>query len=168
MSHLPVIDGLEFAKCGSRLQGAWPVADFLRLHDVLHSTAGTLRYELRGVPEERGRPVLKLKVDGTLQLVCQRCLGACEFPLQIEVPLRLAATQAEMDAEPLEAEGPESILAGKEMLVQALVEDEVLLAIPIAPRHANCAGDAAGAAGKTQKPFAGLRGLIGSTSGTKH
>lgn len=168
MSHQPVIDGLEFAKSSLKLQGAWPVAEFLRLHDVLHSTAGTLRYELRGVPEERGRPVLRLKVDGSLQLLCQRCLGAFEFPLHIEVSLRLAATQFEMDAEPLEAEGPESILAGKEMQVQALVEDEVLLAIPIAPRHAICAGDPAEAAGKTQMPFAGLRGLIGSTSGTKH
>jgi uncharacterized protein len=113
--------------------------------------------------------VLKLKVDGSLQLLCQRCLGAFEFPLHIEVSLRLAATQFEMDAEPLEAEGPESILAGKEMRVQALVEDEVLLAMPIAPRHPACAGSKKDAArgvadaADTQTPFAGLRGLIGST-----
>lgn len=170
MSHQPVIDGLEFAKAGSRLQGSWPVAEFLRLHDALRSTAGALRYELRGVPEERGRAVLRLKVEGVLSLICQRCLGALEFPLGIEVSLRLAATQAEVDAEPLEAEGPESIVAGKEMRVQALVEDEVLLAIPIAPRHESCAGGKQAAVGKAeadarQTPFAGLRGLIG---GTKH
>ena len=168
MVHQPVIDGLEFAKAGSRLQGSWPVAEFLRLHDALCSTAGTLRYELRGVPEERGRPALRLKVDGALSLVCQRCLGPLEFSLSIEISLRLAMTQAEMDAEPLEAEGPESIVAGKEMRVQALVEDEVLLAMPIAPRHESCAGGkrAAGPeSGAPQTPFAGLRGLIG---GTKH
>jgi uncharacterized protein len=165
MSHQPVIDGLEFARAAARLQGAWPVAEFLRLHDALRSTAGTLHYELRGVPEERGRPVLRLKVDGALQLTCQRCLGALEFPLRFEVALRLAATQEEMDAEPLEADGPESIVAGKEMRVQALVEDEVLLAIPIAPRHESCAGSEAGLESRKQTPFAGLRGLIG---GTKH
>jgi uncharacterized protein len=165
MSHHPVIDGLEFAKTGSRLQGAWPVAEFLRLHDALRSTAGTLRYELRGVPAERGKPALRLKVDGTMQLVCQRCLGALEFPLRIEVSLRLAATQQEMDAEPLEAEGPESIVAGKEMRVQALVEDEVLLAIPIAPRHESCDAGMTDAVGTRQTPFAALRGLIG---GSKH
>jgi uncharacterized protein len=165
MSHQPVIDGLEFARAAARLQGAWPVAEFLRLHDALRSTAGTLRYELRGVPEQQGRPVLRLKVDGALQLTCQRCLGALEFPLQLEVSLRLAASQEEMDAEPLEAEGPESIVAGKEMRVQALVEDEVLLAIPIAPRHEVCAGKPAATEDRKQTPFAGLRGLIG---GTKH
>jgi len=165
MSHQPVIDGLEFARAAARLQGAWPVAEFLRLHDALRSTAGTLRYELCGVPEEQGRPTLRLKVGGALQLTCQRCLGALEFSLQMEVALRLATTQEEMDAEPLQADGPESILAGKEMRVQALVEDEVLLAIPIAPRHESCDSSAAGAEGRKQTPFAGLRGLIG---GTKH
>lgn len=171
MSHQPVIDGLEFARAGSKLQGAWPVAGFERLRDVLRSDAGMLRYELQGVPEAQGRPALRLKVEGALQLTCQRCLAVLELPLRIEATLRLAATQAEMDAEPLEPEGPESILACKEMPVHALVEDEVLLAIPIAPRHEACAGGgkdalrAVGAAGARQGPFAGLRGLMG---GTKH
>ena len=75
-----------------------------------------------------------------LQLVCRRCLGALEFPLQLEVSLRLAATQAEVDAEPLSAEGPESIVADRKMQVHALVEDELLLAMPMAPRHQDCAG----------------------------
>ena len=165
MAHQPVIDGLEFAKAGSRLQGSWPVAAFRRLRDALRSEDGTLVYELLGVPEHQGRPALRLKVNGALQLSCQRCLGSLVFPLQIEVSLGLAATQAEIDAEPLAAEGPDSIVAGKEMPVQALVEDEVLLAIPIAPRHESCAGSMAGAGAARQTPFAGLRGMIG---GTKH
>ena len=165
MSHQPVIDGLEFAKSSSRLQGSWPVAGFGRLRDLLQSSEGTLHYELRGVPEAQGYPALRLKVDGALQLGCQRCLAAYAFPLQIEILLRLAATQAEMDAEPLEAEGPDSIVTGRQMPVKALVEDEVLLAIPIAPRHADCSGSEKSAEGAKQGPFAELRGLFG---GTKH
>lgn len=165
MSHQPVIDGLEFAQAASKLQGAWPVTEFARLRDALRTEEGTLRYELQGMPEAHGRPALRLIVDGVLPLVCQRCLGALEYPLHIEALLLLAATQAEVDAEPLEAEGPESIVAGREMAVQALVEDEVLLAIPIAPRHAACARAAASAPGATARPFAGLRGLM---DGWKH
>ena len=165
MSHQPVIDGLEFARTGSKLQGAWPVAEFVRLRDALRTDDGILQYALTGVPEERGRPALRLKVDGALQLACQRCLGALEFPLHIDVSLQLAATQAEVDAEPLEAEGPEQIVAGREMAVRVLVEDEVLLAIPLAPRHERCTGSEARAAGGGKSPFAGLRGLV---SGTKH
>jgi len=165
MSRQPVIDGLEFARTGSKLQGAWPVAEFSRLRDTLHTEQGTLQYELLGVPRERGRPALQLRVGGALQLVCQRCLGALEFPLRIDVSLQLAATQAEVDAQPLGAEGPEQIAVGREMPVRDLVEDEVLLAIPLAPRHERCAGREARAAAGEDSPFAGLRGLVG---GTKH
>jgi len=164
MSHQPVIDGLDFARTGSKLRGAWSVADLPRLRDTLRTDAGTLDYELRGVPEERGCPGLRLKLDGTLQFSCQRCLGALEYPLHIEVLLQLAATQAEVDAEPLGVEGPERIVAGREMPVRDLIEDEVLLAIPPTLRHERCGGGEQ-AAREGQSPFAGLRGLV---AGTKH
>lgn len=165
MSHQPVIDGLEFARTGSKLQGAWPVADFPRLKDALRACSGSVRYELEGLPQAQGRPALRLRLEGTLQLTCQRCLGALELPLGIEVVLQLAASQAEIDAEPLEAEGPERIVAGREMAVHDLIEDELLLALPIAPRHEHCAARESGEARDTHSPFAGLRGLM---SGTKH
>ena len=56
-----------------------------------------------------------------------------------------------------------------EMRVRDLVEDELLLAIPLAPRHERCGGREAqaerGSREKEKSPFADLRGLIG---GTKH
>lgn len=165
MLHRPVIDGLDFARTGSKLKGTWPVADFPRLRDALQADDGTLAYAVRGVPDERGRPALNLRVEGTLSLVCQRCLGALEFPLHIEVSLLLAASQAEIDAEPFEAEGPERIVAGREMAVHDLIEDELLLAIPLAPRHERCSGRAADAAAEKHTPFAGLRDLL---HGTRH
>ena len=141
------------------------MAGFSRLRDALCTNEGTLQYELLGVPQERGRPALRLRVGGALQLVCQRCLGALEFALHIDVSLQLAATQAEVDAEPLAAEGPERIVASREMPVRDLVEDELLLAIPLAPRHQRCAGREAQAVREEKSPFAGLRGLVG---GSKH
>lgn len=165
MSHQPVIDGLDFARTGAKLQGALPVADFPRLRDALRTDEGTLHYELRGVPQEQGHPAISLKVDGALQFSCQRCLGALEYPMHIEVLLQLAATQAEAEAEPLQAEGPELVVAGRQMPVRDLVEDELLLAIPLAPRHERCAGREPQAARDAQSPFAGLRGLF---DGTRH
>jgi uncharacterized protein len=164
MLRQPVIDGFEFARTGAKLQGEWPVADFPRLQDALHSKAGDLRWSLRGVPQEQGRPALRLELEGSLQLVCQRCLGPLAFPLRIAVSLQLAASQAEIDAEPIEAgEGPERIVAGREMPVHDLIEDELLLALPIAPRHEQCAGKGAEEAGGRQSPFAGLRQMVGNT-----
>jgi len=163
MLHRPVIDGLEFARSRSRLGGDWPIADFPRLQGTVQS--GTvLRYELEGVPEEQGRPALRLRVTGTLQLVCPRCLGALEHPLRVDALLLLFDSESDIEAVSLDAEVPDSIVATKEMAVRDLIEEEVLLAIPYAPRHEGCKSgtDAAGASGA--RPFADLRSLLG----TKH
>ena len=165
MLRQPVIDGFEFARTGAELRGEWPVADFPRLQDALHSNGGHLRWILRGMPQEHGRPALKLEVEGSLELVCQRCLGALPFPLRIGTSLQLAASQAEIDADPIEASGPERIVAGREMPVHDLIEDELLLALPIAPRHEHCEGRAADEAGKRQSPFAGLRQKMTGNNG---
>jgi len=165
MPHARVIDGFEFARGGGSLQGAWPLDDFPRLRDSLHASTGELRYEVRGVPQERGRPALRLRLEGALQLVCQRCLEPLEFPLRLEVSLLLATTQAEIDAEPFAAEAPERIVAGREMPVHDLIEDELLLAIPVVPRHERCTARRAGGDSGKPSPFEALRGLVG---GPKH
>jgi uncharacterized protein len=156
MQRRPVIDGIEFARAGSSLFGTWLASDFPRLRDVLRTQAGTIAWALEGLPGVQGRPALRLRLAGALQLTCQRCLGALEFPLDIEATLLLARTQAELDAEPLDPRGLECIVAQAEMPVHQLVEDELILALPIAPRHERCAGVQAAHRG-SGSPFATLR-----------
>jgi len=163
MPHRPVIDGFEFARAGSKLSGDWPVNDFPRLRDALYADSGALHYELLGVPEEQGRPALHLTVRGTLQLVCQRCLEAMYYELRAQSSLLLYPSEAEMGAAAAEeADGPEKVVGGREMTVHDLIEDEVLLSIPYAPRHERCAGRLAGATEAGATPFAGLRSLLGA------
>jgi len=163
MLHRPLIDAFEFAESASRLSGDWPIADFPRLHEVVHSGAGTLPYSLEGVPQEQGRPALRLHVGGTVQLTCQRCLGPLEHPLNADAVLLLYASESEMAAVPVEAEGPDCIVAGKEMAVRDLIEEEVLLAIPHAPHHEGCEPRRREDAAANRGPFADLRTLL-----TKH
>ena len=163
MLHRPVIDGLEFARSQGRLSGGWPIADFPRLQGAVQSGTA-LRYELDGVPEGQGRPALRLRVTGTLQLACQRCLGPLEHPLRVDALLLLFDSESDFEAVPVNPETPDGIVATKEMAVRDLIEEEVLLAIPYAPRHEECKSgtDAAGVPGA--RPFADLRSLLG----TKH
>jgi uncharacterized protein len=160
MSHQPVIDDFEFASAGATQQGVWPLSEFPRLRDVLAADAGEVAYEISGVRDERGRPSLRVKVRGTLQLRCQRCLEAMPFEVQTDEMLVLAATVAEIHDEPADAHAPDRVVAGREMSVRDLIEDELILAVPYAPRHESCNGRAAMAADAKASPFAGLRGLI--------
>lgn len=157
MSHQPVIDGFEFASAGATQQGVLPLSAFPRLRDVLASDVGEVAYQLKGVRDERGRPSLRLRVQGTLQLRCQRCLGPFAFDVQADALLVLAATQAEIDADPADVQSPDRVLAAKQMAVAGLVEDELILALPYAPRHDECAPAARAGEGATARPFADLR-----------
>ena len=160
MSHQPVIDGFEFASAGASLRGALPIRDFPRLNDMLARHEGEVAYEIEGLRDERGRPGLRLKVRARLELRCQRCLEGLPFEVQADEVLVLAGTQAEIDAEPADVHAADRVVAAKEMSVRELVEDELILALPYAPRHAVCSARASTDAAEKVSPFAGLRGLM--------
>jgi uncharacterized protein len=160
MSHQPVIDGFEFATAGATQEGTLPISSFPRLQDVLVSDKGEAAYTLRGVRDERGRPSLRLQVRATLQLRCQRCLGALAHEVDTDEILVLAASQAEIDADPITVDMPTRVVATKEMAVRQLVEDELILALPYAARHEDCETRPEGHDRAATSPFAGLRGMM--------
>jgi uncharacterized protein len=136
MSAPAVIDSLEFARSAQQLSGSLPVEGLKRLEDVLSDADGSLRYELRGGRDERQRPQLQLRISGRLHLRCQRCLGMLEYPLEVANSLLLAAPGGEAPEGMDDPEAPDMIDAEPELDVAALIEDEVLLSLPLAPRHA--------------------------------
>ena len=162
MPHQPVIDGFEFASAGAMQQGQLPVSGFARLKDQLAADVGEIEYRIEGVLDGRSRPSLRLRVKGTLQLRCQRCLEAMAYEANETQLLVLAASQAEIDADPADADAPDRVLAGRQMVLRDLVEDQLILALPFAPRHARC--KAAGELGDEGKvsPFADLRSILRS------
>lgn len=160
MPHQPTIDGFEFASAGATQHGVWPLKDFPRLRDVLASDAGEVAYEISGVRDDRGRPGLRLKVSGTLMLRCQRCLEAMAFEVKTDETLVLASTLAEIHDEPADANAPDRVVAGKEMALRELIEDELILAVPYAPRHESCTAGRKDDREERTSPFAGLRGLM--------
>jgi uncharacterized protein len=155
-----MVDGFEFAGAGSSLRGTWAAGEFPRLRELLHDAAGSIEYELRGARDELGRHRLELHVAAAVRLTCKRCLEAVSVALREDVTLWLARSQADLDAQPLTAEGPDAIVATRDMAVRDLVEALVLLALPYAPRHQNCSAQGSVAPVERQTPFAGLRGML--------
>lgn len=155
-----LIDGFAFAETGKSVRGRWAVSKLTRLRDLVSSSEGELQYEVRGATVEFGRPALAVSVSGTLQLMCQRCLKEMGFPLRLEATLILAKSEAEIEAQPVDPEGPDRVVGSREMEVGTLLEDEILLAIPFAPRHERCSGDPAEKGEAQVSPFADLRGLL--------
>ena len=81
------------------------------------------------------------------------------FPLAISSRLQLMAPGEEWPDDDLADDSADAIEAGGALAVLSLVEEEVLLALPIAPRHETCEAPSASAAGNGSSPFAALAAL---------
>lgn len=149
------IDSLEFAAQGAHLDGTTAVGNMPRLHEHLNSAQGSVAWQIDGVPDHGGKPALRIAIEGDLDLVCQRCLGSYPFHVDGETVLTIEQPGEAHDDE------ADSITADSALDVSGLVEDEVLLALPMSPRHAEteCAGRPSVAVEDNIRPFAALAKL---------
>ena len=134
MSASEFIDSLQFAKSGASRSGELGAEQLPRLHEILAPDYAAVQYQLLGCVSA-GRPSLHMKVRARVQQVCQRCLE--NFTAEIEVDESLVLARDEAELERWEEQDPmlDVVVAEPRMNVAALIEDEVLLALPVAPRH---------------------------------
>jgi len=127
------VDPWRFCRDGQSWETRSDVAAFPRLaHEF---TQGTLICRVVGRVDQRGSLSLQLTVSGKVELPCQRCLGSMPYGVNVGRTLYLARNEAEMerlDALP----DSDAIQAGDTLNLVDLVEDEVLLSLPIAVMHA--------------------------------
>jgi uncharacterized protein len=135
MSEQAPIDGLNFAREGGRLQGELAVASMPRLEDVVVEQSGTVRYAIAGSVNAHGRPVLDVRTEATLPLVCQRCLARVDYKLQRTSRFLLVESEKNLPDVAEEDPNIETIPADALTDVPDVIEQEVLLGLPIAPMH---------------------------------
>lgn len=154
----PLIDSVDFARNGREIHGEIAVSELSRLGDMLAKSGGSLTYILRGY-READRDMLQVTLQGACTLRCQRCLGELEYPLNTVSRLQLLPA-GKMDEAKEDDDDVDSIEATSQLDVLALIEDELLLGLPFAPRHPE--GECAPATDDLQQkanPFAVLAGL---------
>ena len=156
------IDSLDFARNGRELRGEAPVSEMPRLRDMLADPEGKIGYVVRGFLDRDGKPKLEVALDGMCQLRCQRCLEAMAYPVKL-VSRLLLAQEGELDEFSDEQDDLDSVRADKHMDVLALLEEEILLSLPFAPKHPiDACQPAAGNVSlpmAERKPFAALSRL---------
>ena len=161
----PFINSLDFAGNGRKISGEVRIADLPRMLDMLENPQGILSYTVRGGVDKQGTHFLDVSLVGQCRLRCQRCLNGMDYPMRLDTRL-LLRDQASLDAlDDMAAGGDEeefdSILADKHMDVLDLLEEEVLLSLPIAPKHELGACRTAGSENRYEErhPFAALAKL---------
>ena len=161
MSEQIVINSLEFSRSAKVLRGKIATANLYRLRDYLRSAEGAIEYELSGAVDPEGESLLHLAIKGKLYLKCQRCLEELEHDVDLVSDLLLIENEKELPEITEENDKVDCILAETEMDVLALLEDEIILNLPISPRHETgpCSMTVHAGGETTQSVFAPLAAL---------
>ncbi len=156
-------DPFEFARSAGTCSGNVAVTALPRLQDRLLGSDGSFTFTLHGGHDAHQRPQLRLKAEGSMSLSCGRCLKAVTHLLKVDSTV-LLMQPGDTPPGDEDAEAPEWIEAGRDLDVLQLLEDEILLALPISVRHTDgqCVDDPRVAAGAAAgNPFAALSALRG-------
>jgi uncharacterized protein len=146
-----------------------PLQDFQRLADEAQGLAPDAavqwqaRAELRPQTGAEDQVWLHLSAQASVPLTCQRCMAAVSTPLEVDQWYRFVESEEVAMAEDDEAEEDLLVMVPQFDLL-ALLEDELLMALPLVPMHETCpvtpvfsAGDAAVEAAEAKpNPFAVL------------
>lgn len=154
---------------GAGLERRYPIERFPRLADTVsdHRGEAVARLDFSQVGE--GIPACEIQIEAAVTLTCQRCLEPYEQPLRSVAKLAFVADEADAGRVP---EGYEAVVApGARIDLVELVEDELLLSLPVVALHGEgtqCAGAARQAEddgreerpAETHRPFAQLQDLL--------
>jgi uncharacterized protein len=144
---------------GAEVDFSIPLKEFPRVLPLLAAPDGTARGRVNFAREGR-LVVAQVTVKAEVALLCQRCLSPLNWTVDSTGRAALVATAAEAERVP---EALETVLAPEHRIsIQDLVEEELLLALPLVPRHENdeCAGGSAGTSDETHRPFGQLSELL--------
>lgn len=174
-----LIDNIAFAKRGEHLAGSLSLADCPRLAELLGSQApagstttarkeslqgSNIDFTLNGETNAAGQHFLRLTLSGTLITYCQRCLE--QMPLNLDLGFDYLVSNVNIDdVDTTELEDSDDYdlqEASQSMDLLTLIEDEIIMATPIAPLHAENCAHGTMQSGEKPNPFAALKGLIKS------
>lgn len=129
----PHVDPRKLADRSISLAGELPLLQFSRVCEMLTSTAGHVRAEFAFSRDEQKVAVMQLKLESEVRMICQRCLDEAVVPVSGEYLYAIVIPGTDALHLP---KGYDVLEVGEEPLdLLALIEDELLLALPIVPMH---------------------------------
>ena len=142
-------------------KGRFVPADLDRLQDAVAGEGGELRYEITASLDRQRRRVVSCIIEGFVFLICQNTLEAFRHEISIRDRLVLVDDESGLPSVEEESEDEDYVVADEPLDVRDLVEDAVLLSLPMIPRKPGSEGVARPEpqVGTKPSPFAALASL---------
>lgn len=126
------LDFTRIADKGDEIQGKWPISELPRLKELLVKDTGDIEVRMDFGHHGRLRTVTG-NISGLLKVICQRCMQPMDLELNTE--FKLAMVQTEEQADKLPDEFEPLLVDEDKMSVPQMLEEELLLAIPLVAMH---------------------------------
>lgn len=141
IQRLPVeVDPFRLVEQGRLLDGIIPIGDFPRLKELVFQgdkqSDSVIAVHLSFMRTNTGLPAIKGEISAELQMLCQRCLDAKTEPFESQFEVVLVTSDEQ--AERLQGGFDTWFVEEKRVFLQDFIEDEIILALPLAVTHENC------------------------------
>ena len=153
------VDVFALAEASGRASGALALDACERLAPLLASTAGQAGWVLAGGTDALGRPAATLALRAELTIRCDKCELDLAWPVERSTAFWFVRSEDDLQQVPIDDADAEALVGSARFDVAQLVEDELILAIPISPRHPHCEPQPEGAATGSHRPLAALGAL---------
>jgi len=142
---------------GRRLRGLMRLANMARLAEWIETRDGSVAVEAAFFDTEKGLHRVQGEVSGTLTVRCQRCMEPMELPVRSGLKLQFVEGASKIEPEDdyeivRMTRGPTSLLE--------VIEDELILALPMAPMHPEGRCSATVTAQSSKSPLAEASELL--------
>jgi uncharacterized protein len=176
------VDLRRFARESQRVDGAFAIRRLVRLLEGLpeqplvrdvnvaaEQDVGVVWFSLTGQMQLGRKPQVVLKVQAQILLTCQRCMQPMTFTVNESVLFDVVRQESALDdandAEPLDPDTPEELVADPRFDIEQLIEDQLILAVPYVPKHDSCTAAATPSEEEPEaprlSPFGSLAALKG-------
>lgn len=129
-----LVDPVHLAVTGRQVSGELQPAQMERLLSLLASDKGGIRAEIEFGVDGQGIRFAKGHLDAELEVVCQRCMEA--VGLEVSTDFQLGIVTSDAQAEKLTSDYEPLMVKTTPMPLSDIIEDELILAIPIVAMHA--------------------------------
>jgi uncharacterized protein len=129
------IDVRRFAETGRHLEGEIGLVDCERLSQAVSPDSGPFSVQLDFEKQPDGKVTISGEISGQVKMSCQRCLELVNIDLDCEVLLAVVGSEDESEYLPAELD---PLIVDDDVNLTEMIEDELLLALPLVPLHDDC------------------------------
>ncbi len=129
-----LVEPYKMAKVEQALEGELALSSMPRVGKLLASDQGSLAYKIDFAIDGHGLCVISGELHGLMNVRCQRCLRT--FNHQVGCTFMVSPVKDDLGAKELPDDYEPVVLVDGKVSLPELIEDEIILAMPIVAMHA--------------------------------